>query len=87
MTVIWGFNLSETHWRAFRNENMFDKRWHLRRERLGEPTIYVLYRSVSLVNRIPRSERLCYKVVYQVIIVHLFGLSYICEVDAPSWQC
>jgi len=34
MTVIWGFDLSEMSWGAFGHRKMFDKRWHLRRERL-----------------------------------------------------
>jgi len=35
MAVIWGFNLSEMSWGAFGHARMFDRRWHLRRERFG----------------------------------------------------
>ncbi|KAJ3825116.1 hypothetical protein F5878DRAFT_67425 [Lentinula raphanica] len=31
---IWGFDLSEMKWSAFKGKNMYDRRWHLRRERL-----------------------------------------------------
>ncbi|KAJ3889423.1 hypothetical protein GG344DRAFT_67146 [Lentinula edodes] len=32
---LWGFDLSEARWSAFKGKNMFDKRWpYLRRERL-----------------------------------------------------
>ncbi|KAJ3865414.1 hypothetical protein EV359DRAFT_38885 [Lentinula novae-zelandiae] len=32
---VWGFDLSEARWSAFKGKNMFDKRWpYLRRERL-----------------------------------------------------
>ncbi|TEB33645.1 hypothetical protein FA13DRAFT_1730692 [Coprinellus micaceus] len=33
MTKIWGFDLAEMHWGAFKNEQMFDRRWHLRKQR------------------------------------------------------
>lgn len=33
--TIWGFDLSEMRWNAFKGKNMYDKRWHLRRERLS----------------------------------------------------
>ncbi|KAJ4485423.1 hypothetical protein J3R30DRAFT_1357510 [Lentinula aciculospora] len=34
-STVWGFDLSEARWSAFKGKNMFDKRWpHLRRERL-----------------------------------------------------
>lgn len=35
MTVIWGFDLSQMTWSAFAHRNMFDPRWHLRRERFA----------------------------------------------------
>ncbi|KAJ3732949.1 hypothetical protein DFJ43DRAFT_1070421 [Lentinula guzmanii] len=31
---IWGFDLTEMKWNAFKGKNMYDRRWHLRRERL-----------------------------------------------------
>lgn len=33
---IWGFDLGELNFSAFKSSNMFDRRWHLRRERFGE---------------------------------------------------
>ncbi|KAF5390148.1 hypothetical protein D9757_003769 [Collybiopsis confluens] len=32
--IIWGFDLTEMKWNAFKGKNMYDTRWHLRRERL-----------------------------------------------------
>ncbi|KAF9534081.1 hypothetical protein CPB83DRAFT_730261, partial [Crepidotus variabilis] len=43
MAVIWGFNLSEMRWNAFSHRNMFDRRWHLRKER------FILYQVAMLV--------------------------------------
>ncbi|ESK96178.1 hypothetical protein Moror_7252 [Moniliophthora roreri MCA 2997] len=43
MPVIWGFDLSEMSWSAFGHAKMFDKRWHLRRER------FVLYQLAMLI--------------------------------------
>ncbi|KAJ8094514.1 hypothetical protein PM082_010948 [Marasmius tenuissimus] len=43
MPVIWGFDLSEMRWSAFGHRNMFDKRWHLRRER------FVIYQLAMLI--------------------------------------
>ncbi|KAL0573781.1 hypothetical protein V5O48_008168 [Marasmius crinis-equi] len=43
MPVIWGFDLSEMKWNAFAHRNMFDKRWHLRRER------FVVYQLAMLI--------------------------------------
>ncbi|KAG7092025.1 hypothetical protein E1B28_008407 [Marasmius oreades] len=43
MPVIWGFDLSEMHWSAFGHANMFDRRWHLRRER------FVVYQLAMLI--------------------------------------
>lgn len=34
--MIWGFHLGELSFSAFKSSNMFDRRWHLRRERFGE---------------------------------------------------
>lgn len=33
MPVIWGFDLSEMRWNAFGHKQMFDPKWHLRKER------------------------------------------------------
>ncbi|KAJ3528547.1 hypothetical protein NMY22_g9364 [Coprinellus aureogranulatus] len=33
MTKIWGFDLSEMRWGAFSSKEMFDPRWHLRKQR------------------------------------------------------
>ena len=35
--TIWGFDLSELSFGAFSSKKMFDRRWHLRRERFSEP--------------------------------------------------
>jgi len=43
MPVIWGFNLSEMSWGAFRHRQMFDKQWYLRRER------FVSYKLAMLI--------------------------------------
>ncbi|KAF4623489.1 hypothetical protein D9613_001279 [Agrocybe pediades] len=33
MAIIWGFDLSKMSWGAFGHKKMFDRRWHLRKER------------------------------------------------------
>ncbi|KAK7025478.1 hypothetical protein VNI00_016007 [Paramarasmius palmivorus] len=43
MPVIWGFDLSEMEWSAFGHAKMFDKKWHLRRER------FVVYQLAMLI--------------------------------------
>ncbi|KAF8579713.1 hypothetical protein K439DRAFT_1322482, partial [Ramaria rubella] len=40
---IWGFDLSEMSWSAFRPKQMFDKRWHLRTER------FILYQLAMII--------------------------------------
>ncbi|KAG6844029.1 hypothetical protein H0H87_010494 [Tephrocybe sp. NHM501043] len=34
MPVIWGFDLSKMRWGAFRNSEMYSRKWYMRRERL-----------------------------------------------------
>ncbi|KAK6544840.1 hypothetical protein TWF694_001521 [Orbilia ellipsospora] len=34
MAVIWGLDLREIQWNKFASKNMFDKKWHLRREKM-----------------------------------------------------
>ncbi|KAJ3721429.1 hypothetical protein DFJ43DRAFT_1203053, partial [Lentinula guzmanii] len=49
--TVWGFDLSEPRWSAFKGKNMFDKRWpHLRRERL---IAYQLTQNISIGATIP----------------------------------
>ncbi|KAL0060551.1 hypothetical protein AAF712_012671 [Marasmius tenuissimus] len=43
MPVIWGFDLSEMKWNAFGHKNMFDRRWHLRKER------FIVYQLAMLI--------------------------------------
>ncbi|KDR79643.1 hypothetical protein GALMADRAFT_243725 [Galerina marginata CBS 339.88] len=43
MAVIWGFNLSEMSWSAFGHKKMFDRRWHLRKER------FIVYQLAMLI--------------------------------------
>ncbi|KAK1227471.1 hypothetical protein PQX77_009534 [Marasmius sp. AFHP31] len=43
MPVIWGFDLSEMKWSAFGHKNMFDRRWHLRKER------FIVYQLAMLI--------------------------------------
>ncbi|POY75549.1 hypothetical protein BMF94_1452 [Rhodotorula taiwanensis] len=40
---IWGFDLGELNFSAFKSSNMFDRRWHLRRER------FVAYQAAMLI--------------------------------------
>lgn len=40
--VIFGFNLAEMKWSAFSSREMFNRRWHLRRERFGRSTQFLL---------------------------------------------
>ncbi|KAF9463464.1 hypothetical protein BDZ94DRAFT_1308769 [Collybia nuda] len=43
MPVIWGFDLSHMSWGAFGHRKMFDRRWHLRRER------FIVYQLAMLI--------------------------------------
>lgn len=36
LPTIWGFDLREMSWSALSSRRMFNRRWHLRRERFGE---------------------------------------------------
>ncbi|KAJ3821750.1 hypothetical protein EV361DRAFT_933442 [Lentinula raphanica] len=48
---VWGFDMSEARWSAFKGKNMFDKRWpHFRRERLF---IYQIAQTISIGATIP----------------------------------
>jgi len=44
MAVIWGFDLSQMSWGAFNHRNMFNPRWHLRKER------FIVYQLAMLIS-------------------------------------
>ncbi|KAF8150220.1 hypothetical protein B0H34DRAFT_733101 [Crassisporium funariophilum] len=44
MAVIWGFDLSHMSWGSFGHQKMFDRRWHLRRER------FIIYQLAMLLS-------------------------------------
>jgi len=50
--TIWGFDLSELSFSAFSSKKMFDKRWHLRRERFGKSIIFATLREKGILTHV-----------------------------------